>query len=245
MYRRQLFLLFPVAAGALRADDPWKTKPAAEWTEKDVKRLLNDSPWAHEAMVSAPMPPMGGGRGGGGGGMPPGGGRGGGAPGPGTMGGMQGDPSFGMGAPPPAAYLPRVTVRWESAGPIRQLNMRGGNDQASAVVREYYVLTATGLQPPRPRPDGQKEEFGERLERMKQGLKENTHLTPKGRTPLTPARIELGQNEGKLVIVYFFSRTDEISADDKEVEFDSALGPMKMRAKFKLKDMMYDGKLEL
>ncbi|MEE8115237.1 MAG: hypothetical protein V3T23_12900 [Nitrososphaerales archaeon] len=39
-----LIIIFAVAA-VLWAGEPWKDKPWTEWTEKDVKKLLEKSPW--------------------------------------------------------------------------------------------------------------------------------------------------------------------------------------------------------
>src|SRR6516162_10249878 len=39
--------LFCIPAIALiAADSPWKTKPAAQWTEQDARQVLTNSPWA-------------------------------------------------------------------------------------------------------------------------------------------------------------------------------------------------------
>lgn len=34
------------------AGDPWKEKPWTEWTEKDVRKVLDKSPWAHRTRFS-------------------------------------------------------------------------------------------------------------------------------------------------------------------------------------------------
>jgi hypothetical protein len=47
------------------------------------------------------------------------------------------------------------------------------------------------------------------------------------------------------VIAFLFPRTDSIDADDKEVTFESALGPLGIKCKFVLKAMIYRGKLSL
>jgi hypothetical protein len=39
-------LLVLLGSSVVWAGDPWKDKPWTEWTEKDVQRILNDSPWA-------------------------------------------------------------------------------------------------------------------------------------------------------------------------------------------------------
>lgn len=36
----------------LSAGDFWQDKPASEWSDKDVKRLVTKSPWAKETTAS-------------------------------------------------------------------------------------------------------------------------------------------------------------------------------------------------
>jgi hypothetical protein len=44
-----------VLAGLLwGGGDPWKTKPVAEWDANDVRKVMNDSPWAKRVQVPAP-----------------------------------------------------------------------------------------------------------------------------------------------------------------------------------------------
>jgi hypothetical protein len=45
-----LALAFVAAAGG----DPWKSKPYQQWDNKDIRRVLFDSPWARMVRVSAP-----------------------------------------------------------------------------------------------------------------------------------------------------------------------------------------------
>jgi hypothetical protein len=45
-----LALAFVAAAGG----DPWKSKPYQQWDNKDIRRVLSDSPWARIVRVSAP-----------------------------------------------------------------------------------------------------------------------------------------------------------------------------------------------
>ena len=43
---------FAICALSLSAADPWQTKPFAEWTEKDARKLLANSPWARPVQVA-------------------------------------------------------------------------------------------------------------------------------------------------------------------------------------------------
>lgn len=40
------------------AGDPWKEKPYTEWNEKDVQKVLNDSPWARTVRVTMSWRPL-------------------------------------------------------------------------------------------------------------------------------------------------------------------------------------------
>jgi hypothetical protein len=40
------------------AGDPWKEKPYTEWNEKDVQKVLNDSPWARTVRVTVSWRPL-------------------------------------------------------------------------------------------------------------------------------------------------------------------------------------------
>jgi hypothetical protein len=43
--RAALLLLLATFVVVAWAEDPWKSKPASEWTRKDVDKILTDSPW--------------------------------------------------------------------------------------------------------------------------------------------------------------------------------------------------------
>jgi hypothetical protein len=53
------------------------------------------------------------------------------------------------------------------------------------------------------------------------------------------------QTEQGQVTAFLFLRTATIEADDKEVTFETAMGPLGIKCKFVLKEMIYQGKLAL
>lgn len=60
---RKLFLavtFFSVAALAWAGDTPWKDKPYDQWDQKDVTKILSDSPWAKTVRVDSTWKPAGG-----------------------------------------------------------------------------------------------------------------------------------------------------------------------------------------
>lgn len=169
---------------------------------------------------------VGGGLEGGGGAMGGGGARGGGG---GAGGGIEGGPGAPGGGPPPVM----VSVRWLSALPIQKALAR----QKGIEFKEGTGSYAIGI-------------FGlpARMaqlasDQMKAALKESTRLTPKGRDPIAPDSVDMGLAEAGLAVIFGFPAKAGISADDKEIEFLSKLGPLEVKCKFKTKDMIYEGKL--
>ncbi len=264
---RRTFALMLGSASLLNAADPWKEKKAAEFTPEDVQKLASKSPWSKEATVSMQMPtggPSGGGgggrgggggagagggggmAGGGGGGMGGGGGRGGGGGGEGG-GGAGGGGGMGGGMP-----QIKVTVRWESAQMIIDASKR----QRSKEAQSYYILSVTGLPmmgQGRGRPGQEKKGEGataaspeERRNAMVARFKESTMLERKGKDPIYPERVEILEgNSARLVVFLFPKEGADIAVGDKEVTFHSKMVAMDLKAKFSLKEMMYEGKLEL
>jgi hypothetical protein len=247
--------LFAGGVCALLAADFWQTKKFTEWNEKEVQKILSDSPWA--AKVSIPRPPMGGpgGKGGGGergggmaflpqdegggGGMGGGGGRGGGRGGGGGMGG--GDMSF--------APAIEVTVRWITALPVKQANAvhQYGKDAetspeaAKRLTREeqYYIAQIEGV-PGR---------F------TKEAVTAAAQLVVKGVPPIQPAQAEVapaapagrGAPPNNIFLVFPKAQPGAhlLKIEDGEVEVVVNMPGLKLKRKFKLKDMMFNGKLEI
>jgi hypothetical protein len=87
--------------------------------------------------------------------------------------------------------------------------------------------------------------MGHSGDEMKAELLKNTTLSAKGKDPIVAADLQAGGNEQKAAVLFMFPKTTAIDADDKEVEFTTRIGPMVLKTKFKLKDMVFNGKLEL
>ncbi len=208
---------------------------------------------------------MGGGGGyGGGGGMGGGGGYGGGGGmgGGGGYGGRQG----GMGGQPGGVQQDRyVTLQWISAAPVRlALLKRQPAGQASAEgapnfskPMDQYVLAVSGFPAGggaggwnrQGSQDGDTGATGDRPQRdpaqMAERLKANSVLERKGHDPIHPDNVTWDNSSGSRVMMLFFPKSDAITLADKDVEVQIAMGPMEIRKKFTLKDMVYQGKLEL
>ena len=237
----------------------WNEKPADSWSSAEIERLLARSPWAKDVELEFDMEgfdgPPGGGPPGGFGGGPGGGGPGGGPPGGGPPGGGfpggGGPPGGGFppgGGPPPGGPEGmKTTVRWESAKPIREVRKKLSAED----VEKNYVIGLFGgpLTMMRNAAGRGEERDPERAGRrapdpaeMKANLEKNTQLQIHGKETLHPEKMV--EVEDGLMI--FFSRDDHpIKVENRDVTFQTKLGPLRLRAKFSLKEMVYRKGLEL
>jgi len=205
----------------------------------------------------------GGGIGGGGigGGGIGGGGIGGGIPGIGGIGGRRYPSQGGPGPGDPGGDDPRGsgrqqfrgTVRWESARPIQEaLDVGSRDDRPNPDFEKYYVINLLGDLPMlgsgrrRGGDASDDEDDPAQKERRIETLKEFTKLERKN-GPLFLEKIQQGSRTGRLGpgTLFYFSKLDGISPDDKQVSFYTKMGPLEVRAKFTPKDMLYRGKLAL
>ena len=239
----------------LRTKSPWAHEASTEFNADRMSGMMNQGGGGGRGrggmgggagMGSAEGgPSMGGG---GGGGMGGGRSRDGGPP----MGGGEPNGPGGM------AQQRKVMVRWESAAALQAAPAKE-NDELHAKVatwsKEFYVVTASGMggmgggrggfggaSPDSPQADP--ERMAQMRTQVQERLKTATLLKRKGKDPIYPARIERLQTPDGPMTVFLFPR-DPITAEDKEVQFETAMGPMEVRTRFVLKDMAYQGKLEL
>jgi hypothetical protein len=228
MMRRSLSIigLSIAACATLAAADFWESKPFVEWSDKEVGKILADSPWAR--LVAIPLPnrgPVATDDGGGGGGRG-GGGRGGGGGGEG----------FG-----PGPQRVRITISWRSAVPLRQALARqqAGKDGViepnaqEALTREddTYTIVVQGLPPQYARtgPNTSLEAF----------------LRRDGKPAIGAVRAGAQMTRGGSLLAISFPRTDPITLSDGDVEFEVKIGELHFKEKFKLKEMVYKGQLTL
>lgn len=248
--------LFP-AGLALWAADVWVAKPFTEWTDKDLQKIMTDSPFARRASMAMPGggfggPGGGGGNGGGGGadagaGGGGGGGRGGGGGGRGGGGGGGGAdiPQTGGGAPEV-----EMTVRWQTAPTVMEALAKakygaeaGTSEDAKKMLEPddmYYVIWVSGM-PGNLRP---------RDEDAKKELLAHTTLSAKDKDPIVATDVVFpaaaGGRGSRVTDAHFlFPRKVAFAVTDKEVEFSTKLGTSKVQVKFNLKNMMVNGKLGL
>jgi hypothetical protein len=229
----------------LYAADPWKSKPFTEWSDKEVNKILTNSPWAREVTLDSGVPAAGLADGadpgavaanrrdptaGPGGTVPSGGGL----------------PSVGSrGAPETTGELNRdahhvVTVRWQSALPLKQALARrkyGAEAGISPVAKKIfddnsvYLIAVSGLPATNTPPP-------------KSAILAQTSLSSKGKD-LRPSDVVLPPPGTAGDTLFVFQKTTPFTPEDKDVEFSTKLGPLDIKCKFRLKDMLYNSDLAL
>ena len=128
-------------------------------------------------------------------------------------------------------------VRWSSALPIRQALERSGAADSfpqPELLKDYYVISLSRV------PPGMAQ-----LADEPEKLRAAARLTPKDRTAVGAERIEIRPQPGMPGVDLYFPRITELSADDRQVVFELIAEDYELQTKFKLRDMVYRGKLEL
>jgi hypothetical protein len=249
---------------AYAASDFWRDKTYTQWTSDEVDKMLADSPWAQGAKASVQQ------QAGRGGGMGRRGGMGGGMGIPGMGGGGMGRrggggyPGGGGGS-----SIPQVTatIRWQSALPVREALLRQGGEAKpddSEVAKSLtapvngYVIAVLGLPETIPSSRGRsgrgtdtdrdddardRSTRDDTTDHSLDQVKSSTYLSRKDKATLFAGKVQ--RDKDGVTLLFTFPKTTPITLDDKEVEFVTRYGPLEIKKKFKLKDMVYQGKLEL
>lgn len=175
-------------------------------------------------------PGGGGGYPGGGGGYP--GGGGGGYPGGGNGGGGGQQGGSGANSEPPVLQL-----RWESAFPIREAELKSHDSKAPTLDDDaHYAIAVYGV--PSRMSSGSSRSATDQL-------KKQAAIKRDGKKDLKPSSVQVLQRDSGPVIVYLFPRSKEITLKDKRIEFGAKIGRLQFTQSFYVDDMFYRGKLEL
>jgi hypothetical protein len=211
------------------ADEAWKTKRVADWTEQETKEVLTNSPWA---VVTTPTVKReekkshGGGVSGVGGAV--------GIPGMGRHRGN--DPNQDSNnTPAPTDSAPPLTLRWESALPIREAELKAREINAPVVEEQYYGIAVYGLP----------SHFVKDPQNAGDRLKGQATIKRDGQKDLKPSHVDVIQRDEGVVVVFLFPRTKEITAKDSRIVFEAMVGPYQISQSFRLDEMTYQGKMEL
>jgi hypothetical protein len=176
-----------------------------------------------------------------------GGGMGGGMGGGRGTGGNRG----GMGRSQPDV---EVTVQWYSSKPVRLATQKRQSSDAKAEPLQpldHYVIAVVGFPAGSgsrrggDAEDGGDSQPGGMSDSMQDRIKDGSMLTRKGHDPIHPDKAAWDNSSGTRTLMLYFPKTDAITAADKDVEVQVAMGRMQLKKKFALKEMTYGGNLEL
>ena len=229
-----LALGFAVFAATLWGAGFWDKKDYHQWSQREIVKLFQDSPWAKTVTISGGPPAGGfaggggaGARRGGGGGGPRGGGGGapGGGGGAGGAGGGRGAGGFGGGGGgmPQMSATHSVVIRFSEALPLKEANVKSRLGESTVLSPEmvgyleqqpdYYVVSVVNL-------PGMLARFANNTE----PLLGTARLRRKKKDDLHPAKVDIQTlADGSVALNYSFAKADPISLDDREVEFHMKL----------------------
>lgn len=205
------------------AAPPWQTKPVEQWSEKELQRVVTDSPWTARVSVplNGPDTPMVG------------------RPGstPGLPYGRSGGAGMGMPVEREIPYL----VRWESARPVREALKRlklGYPEVDERQEGRLYAITILAGETPLStghtiQPEGEAQKM----------ILIRTVLSRRGQPGIHPFSVK-GHYDGPALFTYFFRPAIRFSPEDGVVEF-STIAPRPLSCKFKLAEMICEGQLAL
>ena len=244
--RSMLVVLLSVAL--LWAGDPWKEKPYTEWTEKEVAKVFQDSPWARrvtilsgEVNLAPPQPPTA-----------PEGGAGPMAP-AGETASVAGQSAASLpgqgGTSTESRQQMLFIVRWESSLTVRQAQVRQqqfeGNlneEQAKEYLSrppEQYLIVVYGLDM-------------RGFEALTEDeVRAGAYLQPRQRKQkITPASVRFVRQGARLLAVeFYFSRVWEdqpvIGTEEKKVKFACRSRTDLISTDFELPKMIREGAPDL
>lgn len=228
MYR-SLICLLPVAV-LIAAEPSWKAKPLSQWDADDAKQLLADSPWVkhltpHWLPDLSPFQREEGGD------LNEGVGKGVGLAGTGLLGSRREDLAIKHAhlKPPP----PEVTVRWESALPVRIAEQKAGESDAPVLKGDDYAIAIYGIQAPKKM-------------NLASLLKDAAFLRRYHKKDMKPSHVEvLRHDDDTATIVYLFPRSVEITKKDGGIEFTAQVGRLWVSQFFYTGEMQFRGETQL
>ncbi len=232
--------LSPFFALILFAAEPaWQSKPIASWTADDAQQVLNDSPWAktatpkivkttntNQSRSNASIAQLGGVNIG--------------LPGMGGMGrhanrnSQTSESGDNSNATPTST--PTLTIRWESSLPVQAAELKAKNVNSPTMDDEHYAVAVYGI------PNRLIKEDTPALDTQ---LKDQAAIKREGQKDFKPSRVEVIPRDQDTVVVYYFSRSKEITRNDKQFEFAAQIVNLQVSVFFNVEDMTFQNKLEL
>lgn len=211
--RIALFALW--AVGLTAADQAWKDKQFPEWTEDDAKEVLKDSPWSKTVAATLVKP----------------------------SGKVPQDRSAARrsgasdSANPSNDQPLALTLRWESALPVREAKLKARDVVAPALQDDdHYAIAVYGIPRGMLRDDSKI---------MADELKKQAVLKREGKRDTKPSSVEILLRDDGPVVLYLFPKSAEFNWRDHRIEFDAQIANLKFSQAFSTDDMTFHGTLAL
>jgi hypothetical protein len=232
MYRTLRPCLLLLATIALAADPSWRLKSVSKWDAEDAKQVLADSPWVKHLTPRwlADLSPFQREEGGN---LNEGLSKGVGLAGTGLLGARREDAAIKHAHEKPLPAT--VTVRWESALPVRTAERLAGDATAPSLKSDDYAIAIYGIPTPK-----KWNEAGL--------LKDSATLRRYRKKDMKPLRVEILRNdddEGTATLVYLFPRSVEITKRDGGIEFAAQVGRLWVSQYFFTGEMQLRGEPQL
>jgi hypothetical protein len=232
MRRISTFGLLPLLAAPIIAaafDHSWHTAPVPQWSQEDAKEFLADSPWVKRVQLDKVRNLSLCERREGGdwdAGIPTGVGI--------AIAGLFADwrKIEAIEHDYAVMNLGAVTVRWESASPVRAAEVKAGEKDVPKWDGEYYAVAVYDLHPPF------RWNLADQLKRASLIKREN-------KKDLKPSRVVVvPKGDNLATFVYLFPRSVEITAKDR-LAFIAQVGRLFVSVNFLAGDMRLEGQLQL
>ncbi len=229
-----LFMLV-FCASATFGQEFWEKKDYSQWTQDEIRKLISNSPWAKDVTINAAAvtgPARG-------------------APvtdvedtgGAGAGRGRGGRGRGGAGAGGGGEVLLTLNISWRSALPLKKALLKSRQlanvpvppELQEGLTREEsnYIVVLSGIPLPMARAFQNPDQLKQSV--LKRGRKQ----------PIALAGVEFQPRTQSVDFIFVFPKADRITEDDKEIEVVLKLGQIEAKRKFNLKEMAYNGKLEL
>ena len=136
---------------------------------------------------------------------------------------------------------PKLTLRWESALPVRAAELKAHDENAPTLEDEnHYALAVYGI--PANMLNGD-------LKQVADEAKKKASLSRDNKKDLKPASVQILRREDGPVVLFLFLKPknakEAIGTEDRRVEFDGQIGKFSVSQAFYLEDMKFQGKTEL
>src|SRR5947209_6189862 len=148
-----------------------------------------------------------------------------------------------------------VLLRWDSALPVRAALVKAHDPAAhdtehsllepekDYIVEVIGLIPAQKMDPPPGSGDAAQSAPVFDLNQLRNGVANSTRLLRRGKSPITPEDVHFDEATGVLRI--YFPKKDPIVHGDKDIVFRTSFGTLQVIQKFRLRDMVYKGRLDL